>query len=263
MTSSQIINALRRRWLASAIVFLAVVAVFVVVALGRTPTYTAQARLNVGQGSIAAQSIPNYATGIQSLASTYSRAIVASVVTRSVGTKLGLSTDEVEDRLSASPIPESSLILVEGTGPSERDATRLANEGSKQLIEYVDATDRASRRTEGVLAEFADASQALSRAESRRETLVRRDASVVERARATGDVARARLRSQSLSDLYRTNLEQSESGDLVRVLTSARTATSDRSSSLQRLIGTGVLAGAVFAVLVALLPLRRRRPSTS
>lgn len=251
MTSDELLAALRSRKLPALTVFVVVVAASVAAALFRSPTYTAQSRLNVGQGTITSQSVPGYAVGIQSLASTYSRAIVAQSVTTSLSRDLGISPDVVRSRLSASPVPDSSVILVQATGPSQRAAIALANRGGDALIRYVTQHASSDQNAKQTLKRYRRATIALATATDKLARLRNSGASSADLVRAQADVQAAHLRSKTLSQSY-TALQQGVSASsLLQTLAPASTATSDARSWLERVGVLGVLAGAFLAVLTA------------
>lgn len=258
MTSDELLAALRSRKLAALTVFVVVVAASVAAALLRAPTYTAQARLNVGQGTITSQSVPGYAVGIQSLASTYSRAIVAQSVTNSLSRDLGIAPDVVRSRLSASPIPDSSVIVVQATGPSNSAAISLANRGGDALIRYVTQHSSGDQSAKKTLRRYRHAAVALATATDKLARLRKSGASSADLVRAQADVQAARLRSKTLSQSYTVLQQGVSASSLLQRLAPASTATSDAKSWLERVSVLGVLAGAFLAILTAVALERRR-----
>src|SRR3954469_3753016 len=75
--------------------------------LYRSPTYTSEARLNVGGLNLTTQTLAGYTTAVQQLAVAYSRAIDARPVVAPVAKKLRLPVADVADRISATPIQGS------------------------------------------------------------------------------------------------------------------------------------------------------------
>jgi uncharacterized protein involved in exopolysaccharide biosynthesis len=258
MTSDQVLAALRAHKTVALAILVVVLAAAIVAGVLRPVTYTAQTRLNVGQGTITSQSIPGYATGVQSLASSYSRAIVARSVTEPLGQQLGLPTHVVERRLTASPIPESSVIVVQATGPSEAKAVDLANRGGAQLISYVTQQGSTTRDAEQLLTRFRQATVELVKASDRLDRLRRSGTSRRSIVGAQADVEAARLRSKTLSQSYSQLQEGVSTSSLLQVLTEASGASDDRNAQVERLGVTGLLAGG-FLGLCAALALQRRR----
>jgi hypothetical protein len=99
-------------------------------------TYTADARLIVGRTSgLAEDEVPGLALAVQGLASDYARLITSTNVVSGTETRLHSST--LPGSLSASPIPESSIIDVKASASSEAVAMSLANAGAAALTHVV------------------------------------------------------------------------------------------------------------------------------
>src|SRR3954447_5671055 len=82
----------------------------------RHPTYTSEARLNVGGLALTQQSIQGYTGAVAQLAVAYSRAIDATGVVNPTARRTGLTPSEVAGRISATPIQGSPVIRVRATG---------------------------------------------------------------------------------------------------------------------------------------------------
>ncbi|HTW06355.1 MAG TPA: hypothetical protein VME46_02530 [Acidimicrobiales bacterium] len=100
------------------------------------PTYTANAQLIVGRtASLSTETIPGFDVAVQSLASDYARLVTSSNVISA--TEGYLHSSRLPGNLSASPIPESSIIDVQATASSKAAAVALANAGAQGLTEIV------------------------------------------------------------------------------------------------------------------------------
>jgi len=255
-----ITDAVRREWpLAVApVVVLVLLALFV--GLVRSPVYTSEARLTVGQIDLRQPgALQGFVTATQSLASSYSRAITAEAVTRAVAERRDISSDEVAVRISATPIPESSVFRVTATGDSPADAQALANTASASLVGYVNGLNAPDPSPEELLRAYEQASltyneQAAivervredfnaSESASARETLGEEDAAL----------AAAKLRSDSLRSRYRLAQQSQTSVAAPRTLSPASGATSDRLATLQLLLFIALVAGAAAGLALALL----------
>jgi uncharacterized protein involved in exopolysaccharide biosynthesis len=264
---SDLLEALRRYWIVVLLFTVALAAAGVVVGGAGTQTYTAQARLNVGGGDLTSQSIPGYAVGVQSLASAYSRAISADAIVTRTAADVHRPAGDVRGSLSASPVPESPLILVEAKGPSEAAAVALANAGAKQLIAYVTERRPAGDAGNAVLKRFRTASARLVAARRElgvikarlgdRKDLSSAEAQVLEDAQAAVDVAQ--LQTRTLADQYAQKSDTGDESGVVHVLAAASTAASDRRSTTEKLALAGLIAGFVLGCAVAMLLDRRRR----
>lgn len=207
----------------------------IVIAFLRPATYTAESLLAVGRINVSTVAAPGVVSASQSLASAYSRAISADAVSEEVEEKLGESPGET----AASPIPESPVILIEGKAGSEGEAVKLANTASRALINYVNELNSTKDETEELLSEYEEA---------QKEIATLRDSEAPDDA---AKLSALRLRLHSLEAAYRTNLEEATTGNELRVLTSAKGASSDRKSVLKLLLFAAVVAGLGIGLLLA------------
>lgn len=117
-------------------------------------TYTAQAQLLVGRTSgLAEQEVPGLATAVQGLASDYARLATNSSVVSA--TNAILHTDKLPGTLSASPVPQSSVITVQGQASSEVGAVALANAGAAALVKVVtQATNDTKQQLATILNQY-------------------------------------------------------------------------------------------------------------
>lgn len=99
-------------------------------------TYTAQAQLLVGRTSgLAEQEVPGLATAVQGLASDYARLATTSAVTKDTESILGTAT--LPGTIVATPVPESSVIDVDGQASTEAGSVALANAAAAALVKVV------------------------------------------------------------------------------------------------------------------------------
>ncbi|HEX8742428.1 MAG TPA: hypothetical protein VF712_04775 [Thermoleophilaceae bacterium] len=222
-------------------------------ASARTPEYTAKARVNVGRADIPAYVLQNASYGNQVVAASYARSIDAAPVVQAAAQQTGLPVGTARDRLSATTIPDSTLIQVEATGPSSNDASGLANAGARSLIAYL---KRITRSDEGAraLRRYRDAQAVLRRLELRLDRLRRSNANARRVARAQLAVDAAGLEASQYANLYRQaeTAEGSSSAPLT-LLAPAAKADSDRRSVLEQTIVIALAAGLVLGVGLALL----------
>jgi capsular polysaccharide biosynthesis protein len=123
------------------VAILAILGLAVGIGIGyaHAPTYSAQAQLMVGKTStLAADQIPGLAAGIQSLASDYARLATSSGVVQ--GTENALGVKKLPGSLSATPVPQSSVIDVNASAPTTAQAVALANAGAATLVKVIAAT---------------------------------------------------------------------------------------------------------------------------
>ena len=222
----------------------------VVYGLVREPTYTAESRLSVGRIDVSTQSITGFVVAAQTLADSYSRAIVARPVVRDTAAAAGIAPSEVVERLSASPIPQSPVMQVSATGETEREAVRTANAGSRALVDYVQRLNRFNPDSKDLLARFNRASQRYGEA---RAALLESGGSAAAQAKVSG----ARLEVRTAEDLYRISQAGQATPNTLQPLALAVDAKGDQSSTLQQAIFAGVVFGFLLGAGLAQLAYRR------
>jgi len=254
-----ITDAVRREWPLAIAPVVALVLLALFVGIARSPVYTSEARLTVGQIDLRQPgALQGFVTATQSLASSYSRAITAEAVNRSVAARLGISPEEVAARVSATPIPESSVFRVAGTGDSPADAELLADTASTQLIAYVNGLNAPDPSPQELLKAYEDASLTYNDraavAERARERFYGSESAsdADSFARADAALGAAKLRRDSLQSRYRLTQQSQTSIAAPRVLSPASGATSDRLSTLQLLLFIALASGAAAGLALAL-----------
>lgn len=91
------------------------------IALGllRDPTYTATARSQVLIAASSPSSLAGSADAGTDFAATYARAIDAEEIVGQVARETDLTRDQVNDRISATPVPDAAVLSVSATGTNE------------------------------------------------------------------------------------------------------------------------------------------------
>jgi capsular polysaccharide biosynthesis protein len=252
--------------------FLAIAPVIVLVAVAgfiamkRTPTYTAQSQLTLGQLDVAAQA-PSYVTAAQGLAATYARAIHAGDVTNAAGKALHIPPLQASSRLQASPVGNTPLFFINATGHSEKSAVKLANVASHALVRYVSHLNQSAAAGGKALASYKRASRSQHRwqieaglaqqAYGKNPTAANRRA--LQNASQNRD--QASLRAQVLAQVYANAKRTGATSNVLQVLAPATNASSDRDSMLQKLMFAALAAG--IAIGIALAVWRGSRPVQS
>jgi capsular polysaccharide biosynthesis protein len=233
-----------------------VVLVGLALAIGllRSPTYTSEARLNVGGLNLTTQTLAGYTTAVQQLAVAYSRAIDAQPVIRPVSRRLGLPPSEVAKRVSATPIQGSPVIRIRATSKDGAEARRLADAVAGSLVSYAISLNRDSAQSARLLREFKIASKQMHDAGTEAQLLKPTDPNY-RRAKLREDIAR--LRAQTAGTLYQQSVSGQTMRNLVQRLAPAAPATSDRSSVLQQLLAGALIAGLLIGVGLAMLRANR------
>lgn len=259
-----------RRW--PLIVGLALLGVFAGGLAGYTasPTYTAEARLAVGSGSMSDLNIPGFPTASAAMAANYARWVTSVGV---VGLDLPAGTTAV----TASPFPESNVVRLEATSSSRTTALEAVNRTAKALQAQVNAAARGND-PEQLLTDAVEQSAVVSAAQTasadatRKVTRLRDDSTTsaddlsaarAARVKADGELARASLVLSGLQDRYRRLISQeSTEAQLNLVGTGGRVVGDDRVASTQRLSLLGLGLGLLVS-LVAIRVLDARGPGRS
>jgi capsular polysaccharide biosynthesis protein len=260
------------RWPLVLLVVLLFVGGGVYAGMSRSPTYRAETEINVGRTDVRVQALPGYVAGAATLANAYSRVVVSDEIVDRVAPELGVPKGDVTANLTAAPVPENPILRIIGKGATPDEAVRLTSVAAAQLKRYVARTDAASKSADNMLAEFrrqsrraADLRRQLRRLETRDAQAAALGATVEAPSAAEEDELRvayetAKLRADSLSQMFRDRQVELASTAGIQVISRPALAGDDRRSVLQRLIAVGLVAGVVVgSALAMLLGSRRRR----
>jgi hypothetical protein len=224
----------------------------------REPVYTAEARLGVGSLSPTAAAMTPSTDGNEQLAATYARGITSAPVVEQVSARSGLSEGVVRARLDASPVAESPVFWITGSGPSESQAVSLTREATAAMRAWVSSVSGGDNSA-GLLRDFERAQLRVSAAQRALEEAELVGGAAEQRAKA--DYQTAQLQANALKSDYLEEFGH-RGGEPVRVVTEADLAVSDESRKLKLFVVAGALAGitlgVVLATLVAALQRRRR-----
>lgn len=238
--------------------------------LHRSPVYKAETRLNVGRIDVVAQATPGYVQATQSLASAYGQAATAEAVIDPTAARLGLSPNVLTARIDGTAVPNSSIVAIDGKGPTAASAMRAANATAATLTAYVADLNSTSPDSTRLLRSFRSASLVAGRDSAAAQRATRAfnlNPTVANRAavaRANATLAAANLRRDTLSALYTQAQQNGGTSASLSVLTSATSASSDRGTVLQRVVFIALVAGLALGVAVSVLLAnqltRRARP---
>ncbi|MCU1488011.1 MAG: hypothetical protein JWN67_4757 [Actinomycetia bacterium] len=227
-------------------------------AYSSTPTHTSEARLLVGGFDPQDQAVPGFVAASESLASTYARLVGTPAVVDPVAKALGLDPSQVRGHISASPVPDSALIRVEGTADNKRDANRFADAAADALAKYA-AGAGGGTSTGQLLTDFQQASQELAGAQA---TLARVNAALeadpgnstllTQQVTSQAAVDAAKLKADALGQRY-TNFAASSGGGHVELVAPASYQGSNRRSMIQLAIAASVGLGLVVGIALATL----------
>ena len=250
-------EAFRRHWFG--ILFFALLGLGIGVAFGmiRTPVYKAEARLAVGRIDLSQPgALAGFTDATQTLASAYSRAIDSQDVVNPVARKLQTSPQDVRSHISATPVPETAVFAIRGTGPDSRRAIRLANLSAAALTRYVTDVNRSNpessrvfKQLQSVVASRTEKQQALNE-EREQDPLLqdRRRIGELESAIAVDDI-----RIDGLREAYSNSVQGLASAAQLQTQSRATDATSDRIPRLQIFGFAGLVSGLFIGVGIAIL----------
>ncbi len=248
MTPISLLDALRRNLLLVFLPIVVLVSAALLASLIRTPTYTSEARLNVGGVALTTESIPGYTVAVQFLAISYARAVDATAVVAPVAARLHISPQAVASQVSATPIQNSPVVAIDATSKDPGQAVRLANAMSGALVRYAVHLNSGQSPSRQLLVRYLADSRTLQAANAQVQNAPPHSA-VQRSAQTRADVARLQL--QTTGTLYQQSQAGQSTQNLVQQLTPASPATSDRSSVLQQYAAGGLLAGLLIGVGLA------------
>lgn len=269
---SRPLQSLRKHWLAALLIMGLGTGSGVALGATRPVTYTAEARVAVGAGDLSTGAIAGFPLAAKELASNYARWI----------NDQGLRNDQTEGvTMAASPIPESSIIRVEGTGTNLAAVTKATEATANELVKAAngDGTNLDPKVTFTAYTkasnEWAAAKSALTTAQAQLDKLLATPTGATTgTVGTTAQITTAReavtkamaLETQKLQYMnalgakYQDQLvNASQAADLV-VVRKAEESSNDRMSLIQRYGLLGLMVGSALALLAAVaLDHRERR----
>ena len=188
-----------------------------------------------------------YTQSATSLATAFSRSVVAGPVLDKVQSKLGLSRPTTLARLSAEPIPLAPIFRVIATGPSESAATGLANVAAGAVIAYVGKTNSANPASASLLREYREAATEVRKAPTHLNELKEDESTPGEELLAAeAEKSAAKVKLEALGRSYvATVASQAPRDGLVTLAAGATGASSDRRSKIEMYTLIGLLVGLV------------------
>ena len=228
--------------------------------LARQPVYTASATLQVGEVNPNSPGFGGYTQSASSLATAFSRSIVAAPVLATIQRKLNLEPTTSASRLSAEPIPLSPAFRVIATGPTQSSAIKLANLTSSAVVAYVAKSNSSNPEARALLRAYRRAAFDVKRAKSTQDALKSEGSASSEallQAEAAKSTAEVKLEAISRSYIAAVTSQAPRTG-LVSVLAGATSVSSDRNSKLELFAFIGLLIGLVLGCAAAVW--RERHP---
>ncbi|NAZ87600.1 hypothetical protein [Kineococcus indalonis] len=264
------LQALRHRWRSAVALVLAGGLAGAGVALSLPTTYTGEARVSVGSESLDARIVAGYSLASQQLASDLARYVNDEQARGALRSTLGTAAGEVTG-VSASPVPESSVISVQVRATSAQAAQEAARVVSQGLVDDVNAS--TSRGPEALLGEYTDlATRVAAQQAAVSEAQSRLGAAAGDPEPVEADVAAARdqlaqaqaqldvlqVQQDAVGQRYENAVTYTPAASGLRVVAPAQVVDDDGSSSLQRYGLAGAGLGLVLALVLATWRERRR-----
>ena len=239
-------------------------------------TYTAEVRLVVGGQALDAQTVPGFVFASQELAATYARYVDEASATGQLEQQVGVATADSITSITASPIPESSVIVIQVEGVVATDVQESAQAVADALVQQV-ASSAGEDDITAALAEFEQLSIEAAQMEVDLQLLREQLGAVsavaeptpVQVTQAEGlraQVAAAdagldvvQLRQEAAGDRY--NELSSESSASLSVIRPAEVVTDDATTRLIVWSIGGVLAVLLVFLAVFGFPRRSRTPA--
>jgi capsular polysaccharide biosynthesis protein len=257
-----VLEAMRWHWPLVLIPVVLLVGIGLGLGLLRAPVYTATANLSVDFGAQNPSSLSGSVTAAQALSDSYARAVDATPVVLEVARKTGTPRGEVADHISASPIPDSTVIKVSGTAGSAQAATDFSNVSATALTRYVATLNGTRKGSVPVLAQFRQAESIYQDRLNHQLELARQVEADPSDEVAGQELQKARVKTQvallkknSVGELYGAS-QQAYVAPL-RFLSEASSASSDRLSRLQLLGFIGLVAGLAIGAALATVKANR------
>jgi hypothetical protein len=255
-------TALKRSWSLVLACVLVAAGIGLIAGLLRDPEYKAESEMYVGSFDVRSLAVPGFVTASLQIADAYSRLANSDAVVVPVAKRLRMTRSEVERRLTATNIPGSPVIRLEGVGPSREAAVDLVRAATAVTASRVRSLTSRNLEADRYFKDFQTAAARAQVASARAARLRSRAAQgqgvstrAVTEAQAKAETAR--LRATAFANLYGEARANSRGAANVHVIDAGRAATNDRGDVLQRLVVLGVLAGLVVGTALATLRWRR------
>lgn len=222
------------------------------------PTYTAGATINVGRSDIITQATPGYVQAAQVLASSYSRVAMSQHVWIPAAKALGVPVTAVSSRIEAVPIPGEPTFTITATGSSPQEAIALDNAAVKAIVHFANVSQTQQGSPSQLLSEYTHDQSLADSLHSKSASLAGKLSSgvggvtqkQVTRAQVAAQVAA--LQAQAAGSAYST-LTQNGVAPVLDVFAPAASATSNRTTNIEKYAVVGAVAGLVLGVALAAL----------
>lgn len=247
--------------------------------LVRKQKFTATTQLAVLHLPInAAGALNSLSTAGPVLADTYARAVKADGVIKPLSTEFRQSPHDLKDQLSAVGIPQSPVFTISATTRNAKASVALTNAAATQLLAYLKSTNSYDPDSARIFKELAAAEDTLAAATQQKNqtqadinnkhfglkgaaaqpTSSERD----KLGKAAAAIAQAQDQVSALKQSYQSVVQNVSNTQFVSQVTTATTATGDRTKKLELYGFAGLAIGLALGVIAAMLRAafsRRRR----
>jgi len=252
-----VLQSARRHWILVLLPILVFVPVAAAVALARTPTYTAEDRLMVGRLDMSSPgAIQGFAGAAQDLAQSYPLVIDADGVVDPVAKKFRTTPADIRAHLLATDVPSSSIVRLQATGGSAKDAVGLVNAASNSLVAFLTNFNRNNPDAVHLQKELQAAELALQADQAAAPRNLAHPASPAQQ-KASAALAAQRVVVAALGSNYESTVLTEADSSLLQPLTSAHSASSDRRNKLEIAVFAALVAGIVVGLGLATLRANR------
>lgn len=248
----------------------------VAVAAQRAPVTTAESRLLIGKLDVEARAIPGFTAATQELASIYARVVPTDAILRPAAKAAGVPVAVASREVSASPIPDSSIVRIEVKDATEARAVRLADAAAKTLSAYVENLNSVDPYSTPSYQRYADAATALAQAQVAQRSaqdqldelntpgslaaFLAGDGLVAQVANAqsvlvgaTSQALQAKLRADQLATAFENMTRGIGDTTPAKVIAPAVSKGTDRSKTLELGVLLGIVAGVLLGLAVVVL----------
>jgi len=222
------------------------------------PTYSASATINVGKSDIITQATPGYVQAAQVLATSYSRVAMSQHVWIPAAKALGVPVTAVSSRIVAVPVPDEPTFTITATGSSSQAAIALDNAAVNAVVKFANVSQTQQGSPSQLLSQYTHDQSLADSLHSKSASLAGKLSSgqggvtqkQVTRTQVAAQVAA--LQAQAAGNAYSTFMENGVA-PVLDVFAPAASATSNRTTNIEKYAVVGAVAGLVLGVALAAL----------
>jgi capsular polysaccharide biosynthesis protein len=254
-------EAIRRRPMLLIVPAVVLAVLGAVVGVLASNTYTAIAQLVVQPLAPTISQLPAAVQSAEDQATNESRLIHSSGVIAPLAQEFNTTPTSIANHISATPIPESTVIRLEAEASSAHAAIALANAAAATFSHYLNAELQSTTESGAVFRRYEAAAAVLDQTRNAKLALEAKHVGLNGLVRVSAAIAAAQLRANALSARYQSTIQALATAPAVKSFDSATTASSNRASLIETYalggLIVGLLIGAAMALALANRPNRR------